>query len=128
MKKEINSKNAPKAVGPYSQAIQVGDMLFCSGQIGIDPVTNEMVISDASDQAKQVFKNLKAVLNEAGFTFSDVVKVTVFLKNMSDYLEVNEVYAGVFEKPYPARAAIEVSNLPKDALVEIECIAVRKSK
>jgi 2-iminobutanoate/2-iminopropanoate deaminase len=124
MKKAIETKNAPAAVGPYSQAVQIGDLIFCSGQIGIDPKTNNLVDADITLQTKQAFMNLTAVLNEAEADLNDVVKTTVFLQNISDYGAMNEVYASFFKKPFPARAAVEVAKLPKGALVEIECIAV----
>jgi 2-iminobutanoate/2-iminopropanoate deaminase len=128
MKKTIETKNAPAVVGPYSQAIQIGDLIFCSGQIAIDSQSNNFVDGDVKIQTKQVFKNLSAVLKEAGVSIDDVVKTTVYLQNMTDYKEMNEVYASYFKKPFPARAAVEVSKLPKEALVEIECIAVKKNK
>lgn len=128
MKKEISTKNAPAAVGPYSQAIVSGSYVFCSGNIGIDPKTNSMVTGGVKEQTLQVFSNLKAVLQAAGSDINSVVKMNVYLKNMDDYKEVNELYAQQFQKPFPARAAIEVARLPKDALIEIECIAFVKEK
>ncbi len=126
LKKEIiKSPNAPKAIGPYSQAVKVGDMLFCSGQIAINPETGEYVKTDVKSEAKQVLENLKAVLNEAGMDFKDVVRATVFLKDINDYSAVNEVYASYFTEKPPARAAVQVGKLPKDVAVEISCIAVK---
>ncbi len=124
----IYSKNAPAVIGPYSQAVKCGQYIFCSGQLGINPATGELVGDDIKTQTKQAMENLQAVLKEAGSDFSEVVKVHIYLKNIGDFSLVNEVYATYFKKPYPARATIEASKLPKDALVEIDCIAVIKSK
>ncbi|HOG06726.1 MAG: RidA family protein [Syntrophales bacterium] len=123
MKKIIATENAPKAIGPYSQAVQAGDLLFISGQIPLDPETSEIVGSTATDQSEQVFKNIGAILTAAGLGYRDVVKTTVLLKSIQDFAAVNEVYARYFTDAYPARAAYEVVNLPKGALVEIEAIA-----
>ena len=123
MKKIIATENAPKAIGPYSQAVQAGDLLFISGQIPLDPETSEIVGSTATDQSEQVFKNIGAILTAAGLGYRDVVKTTVLLKSIQDFAAVNEVYARYFTDAYPARAAYEVGNLPKGALVEIEAIA-----
>ncbi|HVF69736.1 MAG TPA: RidA family protein [Xanthomonadales bacterium] len=120
--KVIKTDTAPKVVGPYSQAIVAGDMIFCSGQIGLDPATGEMAGDDIESQTNQVIKNLSAVLEEAGSFLNKVVKTTCYLKNMDDYTRFNEIYAKFFISN-PARATIEVSKLPKDALVEIEAIA-----
>ena len=126
LKKEvISSANAPKAIGPYSQAIKVGNMLFCSGQIAIDPKTGKLYQGDIKEEAKRVLENLKAVLNEAGMDFKDVVRATVFLRDINDYGAVNEVYGSYFTESPPARAAIQVGKLPKNAGVEISCIAVK---
>ena len=125
MKKVIATTNAPAAIGPYSQAIQVGNMLFASGQLGIDPATGNFVEGAVKEQTAQAFKNVKAILAEAGLDISDVVKTTVFLADMGDFGAMNEVYASQFEGAFPARSAVAVKALPKDALVEIECIAVR---
>lgn len=122
-KQEIISKNAPKATGPYSQAIKVGSSVFCSGQIAIDPKTESLVGKDIEKQTRQVLDNLEKVLEEAGSNLESVVKTTVYLKDMGDFPSMNEIYATYFRKPYPARATVEVSRLPKDVLVEIECIA-----
>lgn len=124
MLKQIQSPNAPAAVGPYSQAIEAGDFIFCSGQIGIDPSTNALV-EGIENQTKQVLKNLDSVLQSAGVTKKDVVKTTVYLANMDDYVTMNNVYAVFFEGHMPARATVQVTRLPKDALVEIEAIATK---
>jgi len=126
MKEIINTENAPAAVGPYSQAVkaQGGAMIFCSGQIPLDPKTGEIVGETAPEQAEQVIANLKAVLAEAGADLTKVVKTTVYLVDMNDFAAVNEVYAKHFTTDLPARAAIEISRLPKDVRVEIEAIAV----
>lgn len=126
MKKIISTQNAPAAIGPYSQAIQVSvsDMLFVSGQIGFDPKTTQLVSPKVEDQTRQALNNLSAILDEAGFKKDDIVKVTIFLKNMDDFLKVNEIYGAFFERNPPARSTVEVARLPKDALVEIEATAV----
>jgi 2-iminobutanoate/2-iminopropanoate deaminase len=119
----IATTSAPAAIGPYSQAIRVGDTLFTSGQIPIDPATGNLVEGAIVEQTTQVFKNLKAVLTEAGVDFSHVVKTTVFLKSMGDFAAMNEVYAKNFTDAPPARSTVQVAALPKDSLVEIECVA-----
>ncbi|MDG5787444.1 RidA family protein [Evansella sp. AB-P1] len=125
MTKEIvKTNNAPGAIGPYSQAVITGNMVFCSGQIPLVPETGEMV-EGLEAQTVQVFKNVKGVLEAAGCTMNDVVKATVFMKNMDDFVRVNEIYSQQFEEPFPARSAVEVARLPKDALVEVEVIAVK---
>ena len=123
MKQAISTANAPAALGPYSQAVQVGSMLFLSGQVPIDPATGSVVEGGIQEQARQSLTNLKAILNEAGTNMGAVVKTTVFLKNMDDFAAMNEVYAQFFQQPYPARSAVQVAKLPKDVLVEIEAIA-----
>ncbi len=123
---EINTKNAPEALGPYSQAIRIGDLIFTSGQIPIDPITNTLVSGGIVEQATQSLRNLQAVLTEAGSSLSDAVKVTVFVKNMDDFAKLNEVYGSFFTEPYPARSCVEVARLPKDVLVEIEIVALAK--
>ena len=123
MIQEVNTKKAPQAIGPYSQAVKCGNLIFCSGNIGVDPKTGTMTAGGIKEQTRQVFQNLKEVLNEAGADFHSVVKTTVYLQNMSDFSVMNEIYGTYFKKPYPARATIEVSKLPKDALIEIECTA-----
>ena len=125
MKKVIATTNAPAAIGPYSQAIQVGNMLFASGQLGIDPATGNFVEGAVKEQTAQAFKNVKAILTEAGLDISDVVKTTVFLADMGDFGAMNEVYASQFEGDFPARSAVAVKTLPKNGLVEIEVIAVK---
>jgi len=117
---------APRAIGPYSQAFAAseGRMIFTSGQIGIDPATGKMVRGGVAEQAQQVMHNLRAVLNAAGGDLKSLVKVSIFLKNLEDFTVVNAVYASYLEQPYPARATVEVSRLPMDALIEIEGIAV----
>jgi 2-iminobutanoate/2-iminopropanoate deaminase len=124
MKRVISTSNAPAAIGPYSQAIRVEKVLYTSGQLGIDPETGDFVPGGIKEQTEQVFKNLVAVL-EAGETSLDkVVKTLVFLSDMSDFTTMNEVYSKYFKEPYPARSAIAVKTLPKNALVEIEVIAI----
>ena len=124
-KKLVNTDKAPAAIGPYSQAIIAAPFVFTSGQIPVDPKTNELVGGDAANQAKQVFENMKAVLAEAGTDLSKVVKATVFLKDMNDFAAVNTVYASYFvEGILPARSAVQVARLPKDVAVEIEMIAL----
>ena len=118
------SQDAPKAIGPYSQAIKAGNFLFMSGQIGIEPGINEITGRTISEQTEQVILNMKAVLKSAGTDISNVVKTTVFLKNISDFKEMNSIYEKHFSVNPPARSTVEVSKLPKDALVEIESIAV----
>lgn len=125
MKKVIATTNAPAAIGPYSQAVQVGNMLFASGQLGIDPATGNFVEGAVKEQTVQAFKNVKAILTEAGYEISDVVKTTVFLADMGDFVAMNEVYASQFEGAFPARSAVAVKTLPKNGLVEIEVIAVK---
>ncbi|MEM1243810.1 MAG: RidA family protein [Pseudomonadota bacterium] len=124
-RKIIETATAPKAIGTYSQAVQIGDMLFLSGQVGLDPNTMQMVSDDVTEQCHQVFKNLIAVLHAAKYDVLDVVKLTVYLKDLNHFAAINEVMAMYFTTPYPARAAIEISRLPKDALVEIDAIAVK---
>lgn len=122
MKVKIESGNAPKAIGPYSQAVLVDDTLYVSGNIPVNPSTGD--VSDGIvNQSKQVFENMKAVLNEAGMGFENVVKTTAFLTDLSNFATFNEIYASYFVAPYPARSCVEVSKLPKNVLVEVECIA-----
>lgn len=125
MKTVIATTAAPAAIGPYCQAVKVGNMLFTSGQIPIDPATSQFVEGGIKEQTARVFANLKAVLAEAGYTFDDVVKTTVFLADMSLFAPMNEVYAAQFTGTFPARSAVAVKELPKGALVEIEVIAVK---
>ena len=125
MKKVIATNNAPAAIGPYSQAIQVGNMLFASGQLGMDPATGNFVEGGVKEQTEQAFKNIHAILAEAGYTINDVVKTTVFLSDMADFAAMNEVYATKFEGAFPARSAVAVKTLPKNGLVEIDVIVVK---
>jgi 2-iminobutanoate/2-iminopropanoate deaminase len=120
---QISTKNAPQAIGPYSQAIKVNGMLFCSGQIPLNPETGKLVDGDISAQAKQVMSNLKAVLKEAGGDLSNIVKTTILLKDLEDFKVVNEIYGSYFKEPFPARATFEVARLPMDSNIEIEAIA-----
>ncbi len=122
MKVKIESGNAPKAIGPYSQAVLVDDTLYVSGNIPVNPATGD-VEDGIVNQSKQVFENMKAVLNEAGMGFENVVKTTAFLTDLSNFATFNEIYASYFVAPYPARSCVEVSKLPKNVLVEVECIA-----
>ena len=121
----ISTPNAPAAIGPYSQAVRIGDLLYTSGQIPLDPATGTLVEGDIAVQARQSLSNVKAILEAAGADMSAVVKTTVFLKNMDDFAAMNEVYAQFFAEPYPARSAVQVAKLPKDVLVEIEAVAAR---
>ena len=122
--KVISTQNAPAAIGPYSQALDLGGMVFVSGQIPVDPATGAMP-EDVQGQARQSLANLKAILAEAGLTMADVVKTVVFLADLDDFAAVNEVYAQAFAQPFPARSCVQVAGIPKGAKVEIECIAVR---
>jgi 2-iminobutanoate/2-iminopropanoate deaminase len=122
-KKQISTDQAPSAIGPYSQAIQAGDMLFVSGQIPLEPKTGDLIGGDIGAQTHKVLKNLKGVIEAAGTTMDHVVKTTIFLKDLSDFNAVNEVYGEYFRAPYPARACVEVARLPKDVDVEIDAIA-----
>ena len=124
MKEIISTDKAPCAIGPYSQAIKANGMVFCSGQIPIDPATGEFVSSEIVEQTEQVFKNLIAVLGAAGTSLENVVKTTVFLADMADFAAMNDVYARYFSETKPARATVQAARLPRDARVEIECIAV----
>lgn len=125
MKKVIFTEKAPAAIGPYSQAIEANGMVFMSGQIPVNPATGEFVEGGIVEQTTQVFENIKNVLAEAGLTTANVVKTTVFLTDMSLFADMNAVYAKYFDGAFPARSAVAVKALPKGALVEIECIAVR---
>ena len=119
----IHTEKAPKAIGPYSQAIKVGNMVFASGQIPVDPATGEFAEGGIKGQTRQSLTNAQAILKEAGTDLSKVIKTTVFLSDMGNFAAMNEVYAEFFQQPYPARSAVAVKTLPKGALVEIECIA-----
>ena len=123
MKKVISTTKAPAAIGPYSQAIQVGNLVYTSGQIPIDPATGVFVEGGIREQTRQSLLNVKAILEEAGLTMSDVMKTTVFMADMNDFADMNAVYAEFFAEPYPARSAVAVKMLPKGALVEIEVVA-----
>jgi len=125
MKKVINTKNAPAAIGPYSQAILMGNMLYASGQLGLDPATGNFVPGGVTEQTEQVFKNIRAILEEAGLTIANVVKTTCFLADMSDFAAMNAVYEKQFTDDFPARSAVAVKTLPKNGLVEIEIIAIK---
>lgn len=125
MKRVISTKDAPAAVGPYSQAIAIGDLLFCAGQIPLDPRTNTLVESGISGQTKCVLENVRAVLAANEMTFTDVVKATVFLTDLNDFAAMNTIYAGFFTEPFPARSTVQVAALPRGASVEIEVIAAR---
>ena len=124
-KKIISTADAPAAIGTYSQAIQVGNTLWVSGQIPLDPATKELVPGGMDAQIHQVFKNLKAIVTAAGASFDDVVKATVFLTDLSHFALVNKIMAEYFREPYPARAAVGVASLPRGAQVEVECIVAR---
>ena len=119
----ISTKKAPAAIGPYSQAIQVGNLVYTSGQIPIDPATGAFAEGGIKEQTRQSLTNVKAILEEAGLSMSNVVKTTVFMADMGDFAEMNAVYAEFFTEPYPARSAVAVKTLPKGALVEIEVVA-----
>ena len=123
MKQAVSSPDAPKAIGPYSQAVRAGQLLFVSGQVPLDPATGQIVSGDIAAQTRRVFDNLGAVLKAGGRSFADVVRTTVFLADMNDFAAVNEVYGTYFSEPYPARATVQVARLPKDARVEIDVIA-----
>lgn len=123
--KAIHTDNAPKALGPYSQAIEAGGMVFASGQVPIDPATDKFVEGGIQEQTRQALTNAQHILKEAGTDLKHVVKTTVFLSDMDNFAAMNEVYAQFFAQPYPARSAVAVKTLPKGALVEVECIAVK---
>ncbi len=123
--KVIHTENAPKAIGPYSQAIEAGGMVFASGQIPIDPATGNFVEGGIKEQTRMSLTNAQNILREAGTDLAHVVKTTVFLSDMDNFAAMNEVYAEFFSQPYPARSAVAVKTLPKGALVEVECIAVK---
>ena len=123
MRKIVATDKAPAAIGPYAQANIIGDLVITSGQIPIDPATGNLVEGDIAAQTKQVFENLKAVLEAAGSGLDKIVKTTCFMDNMSDFAKMNEVYASFFSGDYPSRSAVEVAKLPKGALIEIEAIA-----
>jgi 2-iminobutanoate/2-iminopropanoate deaminase len=124
VKEIIATENAPGAIGPYSQAVKAGNMVFCSGQIPIDVATGEFVSDDVAEQTRQVLNNRGAFLEAAGTSLNNVVKTTVFLADMNDFVAMNEIYAEFFSENKPARATVQAARLPKDARVEIECIAL----
>ncbi len=126
MMEMINTDKAPVAIGPYSQGVRVDNLLFISGQMPLDPNTMDIVPGTIKEQTARVIENLKAILEEAGLTLNNVVKTTVFIKDMNDFANINEVYASYFTENKPARACVEVARLPKDVGVEIEAIAVIK--
>ncbi|HVM93130.1 MAG TPA: RidA family protein [Terriglobales bacterium] len=123
-KEVVSTEGAPKAIGPYSQAIRAAGFLFTSGQVAIDPSTQQVIAGDVAAQTDRVLKNLAAILKESGSSFEKVVRTTVFLKNMGDFAAMNEVYARYFTQAPPARSTVEVARLPKDVLVEIDVIAL----
>jgi len=126
MKRIINTSNAPKPIGPYNQAVISGDLMFISGQVAFDPNTDELVLDDIQTETKQVMENLKSILEEANLSFNNVVKTTIFLSDMNDFQQVNEVYGSYFSNDQaPARETVEVSRLPKDVNVEISMIACK---
>lgn len=120
----VSTPNAPAALGPYSQAVDTGSTVYCSGQLGLDPATGNLA-DGVQAQTHQALKNLQAVLNEAGLSLDNVVKTTVFVQNLADFGTVNEIYGTYFHGGFPARSCVQIAALPKNALVEIECIAVR---
>lgn len=119
----ITTEQAPRAIGPYSQAIKSGELVYTSGQIPLDPQTGAVVEGGVEAQARQAFKNLGAILEAAGAAFHSVIKTTVFIKDMNDFARINEIYAEFFTQPFPARSCVEVARLPKDVLLEIEAVA-----
>lgn len=121
--KVISTKKAPAAIGPYSQAIQVGNLVYTSGQIPIDPATGTFIEGGIKEQTRQSLSNVRAILEEAGLSMANVVKTTVFIADMADFADMNAVYAEFFAEPYPARSAVAIKSLPKGALVEIEVVA-----
>ena len=124
MKEKIVTPDAPQAIGPYSQAVRANGMVFCSGQVALDPATGKLTGNEVRAQTERVMKNLEAVLKAAGTDFTKVVRTTVYLKTMNDFAAMNEIYASFFPAPPPARSTVEVARLPKDALVEIDVIAL----
>jgi 2-iminobutanoate/2-iminopropanoate deaminase len=119
----VSTADAPKAIGPYSQAIRAGHLLFASGQIPLDPATGSLVDGDVAAQTRRVMENLGAVLEAAGLSFASVVRTTIYVADMNDFARVNDVYGSYFREPYPARATVQVARLPKDARVEIDAVA-----
>lgn len=125
MKEIINTKNAPAAIGPYSQAVWAGDLLYTSGQVALIPETGEMDNQSLETETHRVMKNLSALLIEAGLSFNHVIKASIFIKDMNDFAKINEIYASYLQEPYPARETVEVARLPKDARIEISVVAKR---
>lgn len=123
--KTIQTTKAPGAIGPYSQAVEANSFIFASGQLGIDPKTGNFVEGGVKEQTKQALTNARAIMEEAGLSLSNVVKTTVFLSDMANFADMNEVYSQFFSEPFPARSAVAVKTLPKNGLVEVECIAVK---
>lgn len=124
--KIVSTKKAPQAIGPYSQGMIAGNMVYTSGQLGIDPTNGEIVSSSIQDEARQSLKNVEAVLKEAGTELTDVIKTTVFVKDLNQFADINEVYSEFFSEHKPARSCVEVARLPKDGNIEIEAIALKK--
>jgi len=127
MKKAIHTDKAPAAIGPYSQGVKAGDLIFVSGQLPVDPATGAFAGEDIESQTRQSLENLKAILEAAGSGLDKVVKTNVYLADMGDFASMNGIYAQYFSEPFPARAAVEVARLPKDARVEIECVALAQN-
>jgi len=125
MKTIVNTNNAPAPIGPYSQAVIAGNLVFISGQVAISPTTGELVLDDIKTETKQVMENIKSILTEAGIDFSNIVKTSIFLKDMQNFAQVNEVYGGYFTDQFPARETIQVSGLPKNVNVEITVTAIK---
>ncbi|MEO0093695.1 MAG: RidA family protein [candidate division WOR-3 bacterium] len=123
MKEIIYTEKAPKPIGPYSQAVRIGNLIFFSGQIGIDPNTGNLVSGGVGAETRQVMANIKALLTKANLTFSNIIKTTIFLTNLSDFTEVNQIYSEYFTRDFPARSTVAVNALPKGAKIEIEVIA-----
>lgn len=125
MKTQISTKNAPAAIGPYSQAIEVNGMVYTSGMIPINPQTGELVNGSVEEQAEQAFTNLKALIEASGSSMDKVVKTVVFIKNMDDFAKINAIYEKYFTEPYPARSCVEVARLPKDVALEVEAVTIK---
>jgi 2-iminobutanoate/2-iminopropanoate deaminase len=125
MKTVINTNNAPAPIGPYSQSVHAGGFLFVSGQVAINPSTGDLVMDDIKTETKQVMQNIKAILTEAGIDFSNIVKTTIFLKDMADFGQVNDVYGSYFKEQFPARETVQVAGLPKNVNVEISVTAIK---
>ena len=124
--KVVSTEKAPQAIGPYSQGMLAGNMIYTSGQLGIDPANGEIVSTSIQDEARQSLKNVEAVLKEAGVELSDVIKTTVFVKDLGQFTDINKIYSEFFSEHKPARSCVEVARLPKDANIEIEAIALKK--